>query len=201
MRWPLRNKPLLRAGSDNHRYLPVDKVFAASHIGGVVGKKQKCLASNLMRLTNPGWFWDNDCLRIYGTFTSAKRPRGSDLAWKSRIFLSMWEVWSVLTKAAEWDFICRHNEQSRTITGRHGVNANPLRRPFGGKPFGKVWNSGFGGVVENLKWRRRRGIKWWPENEGPNYLSKGGCFRRLIDNLWAHWRGNDDRPLLLSLEP
>ena len=160
MRWPLRKKALLLPGSDKHRHLPVDEVFTASHIGGVVGKKQKCLASNLMRLSSVGCFWDNDCLRIYGTFTSANRPSGSDLAWKSRIFLSMWEVWSVLTEAAEWDFICRHeNDESRTITRRHSVDANALRRPFGGKPLGKVWNRGFGGIVEHLKWRRRQGIE------------------------------------------
>jgi hypothetical protein len=100
----------------------------------------------------------------------------------------MWEVWSVLTEAAELDFICRHeNDELRTITRRHGVDTNPLRRPFRGKPFGEVWNSGFGGVVENLKWWKRRIIKWWPENEWPIYLSKGDGFRRLVDNLWAHW--------------
>ena len=33
----------------------------------------------------------------------------------------------------------RHeNDELRTITMRHGVDMNPLRRPFGGKPFGEV---------------------------------------------------------------
>ena len=111
---------------------PVNKIFTTRHVGSVVREQKECLPRHLMGL----WRYEWDLLAIVRqqVSTSAKRLKGRDLAWKSRILLSMPEVCSVLTDG--WDACLDRDLKAKiytlTIAGRDRIYSNAFLCPFGG---------------------------------------------------------------------